>query len=80
MCFRTEIIRLAGEIEQLLASDQCRFGQEGEFVTRKKEILVILSTLYGETSREYRVVQLSSSPVTAVKVLNHIAGRSLCCF
>jgi hypothetical protein len=75
--FRTEIIRLAGEIEQLLASDQDQYFsvEEEEFVTKKEEILYILSTLYGETSREYRVVKLSSSPATAVKVLKHIVGR-----
>lgn len=77
MRFRTEIIRLAAEIEQLLACDQdhYRSGEEKDFFTIKKEILDILSTLYGETSREYRVVKLSSSPTTAVKVLKHIAGR-----
>lgn len=76
MRFRTEIIRLTSEIEQLSATNLYRFGEEEEFVTIKNEILDILRTLYGETSREYRVVKLSSSPATAVKVLKHIAGRT----
>jgi len=73
--FRTEIIRLASEIEQISASDQYRSGEEEKFVKIKRNILDILNTLYGETSREYRVVKLTSSPATAVKVLKHIAGR-----
>ena len=77
MHFRTEIIRLADEIEQLSASDdQYRSGEEEKFFIIKREILNIFSTLYGETSREYRVLKLTSSPATAVKVLKHIADRT----
>ena len=36
----------------------------------------ILNVLYGEKSREFRVVNLTSSPSTVVKVVNHIMRRS----
>jgi hypothetical protein len=47
-----------------------------QFVAVKKDVLVVLENIYGETSREYKVVKQTASPTTIIKVLNHIAERS----
>ncbi len=64
------------EIEKLLKRDQHHIVDEAKFKTLKNEILNILKTLFGEASREYRVVKLTNSPATVVKVMNHIAART----
>ncbi|NBJ14112.1 MAG: hypothetical protein FNP40_00755 [Dehalobacter sp. 4CP] len=47
-----------------------------QFVAVKNDVLLVLKSMYGETSREYKVVKQTSSPATIIKVLNHIAERS----
>jgi len=76
MYFQNEFKTLSNEIEQLLKSDPHPFVGQPKFVTLKKEILAILKTLFGETSREYRVVKLTNSPATVFKVMNHINSRT----
>lgn len=76
MRFRTEQKWLSGEIDRLLGLDLRRSGEDTKFIVIKEEVLDILRISYGETSREFRVVKLTSSPATVVKVLNHIAGRT----
>ena len=75
MHLRNEFNTLYNEIE-LLKRDQHFIVGEGKFKTLKNEILDILKTLFGETSREYRVVKLTNSPATVFKVMNHIASRT----
>ena len=75
MHLQNEFTTLYKEIE-LLKRDQHSIVGEGKLVTLKNEILDILKTLFGETSREYRVVKLTNSPATMFKVMNHIASRT----
>lgn len=76
MRFRNEFKTLYSEIEKLLMCDQHHIVDEAKFITLKNEILDILKTLFGEASREYRVVKLTNSPSTVVKVMNHIVSRT----
>jgi regulator of replication initiation timing len=75
MHLQNEFKTLYNEIE-LLKRDQHYIVGEGKLLTLKNEILDILKTLFGETSREYRVVKLTNSPATMFKVMNHIASRT----
>lgn len=76
MRLRNEFTTLYSEIDKLLKRDQHHIVNQAKFITLKKEILDILKTLFGETSREYRVVKLTDSPATVYKVMNHIAART----
>lgn len=76
MHFWNEFKPLSSEIEKLLKRDQHHIVDKSKFITLKTEILDILKTLFGETSREYRVVKLTNSPATVFKVMNHIAARN----
>ncbi len=76
MHFRNEFKTLYSEIEKLMKRDLHQFVGEAKFETLKKEILDVLKTLFGEASREYRVVKLTNSPATVFKVMNHIAART----
>jgi len=75
MHLQNEFTTLYNEIE-LLKRDQHSIVGERKLITLKNEILDILKTLFGETSREYRVVKLTNSPATMFKVMNHIASRT----
>ncbi|SPF55679.1 conserved hypothetical protein [Candidatus Desulfosporosinus infrequens] len=75
MHLQNEFNTLYNEIELLKRDKHCIVG-EGKFITLKNEILDILKTLFGETSREYRVVKLTNSPATVFKVMYHIASRT----
>ncbi len=71
--FRSELAKLGQEIEQ----PELRGAiDEATFFAAKGKVLDILNVLYGEKSREFRVVKLTSSPATVVKVLNHVMRRS----
>jgi len=74
--FRSELAKLGQEIEQLLAPELRGASDETTFFAAKGKVLDILNVLYGEKSREFRVVKLTSSPATVVKVVNHIIRRS----
>lgn len=74
--FRSELATLSQEIEQLWASELGGASDETTFFATKGKVLAILNVLYGEKSREFRVVKLTNSPATVVKVVNHILGRS----
>lgn len=74
--FHSELTKLGQEIEQLCAPELCGASDEAAFFAAKGKVLTILKVLYGEKSREFRVVKLTSSPATVVKVINHILGRS----
>ncbi|MFA6808569.1 MAG: hypothetical protein WCR27_06210 [Eubacteriales bacterium] len=76
MRFQNEFKTLYSEIEKLLKRDQPHLVDETKFVTLKKQILDIFKSLFGETSREYRVVKLTNSPATVAKVMSHIAART----
>ncbi len=76
MHFWNEFKPLSSEIEKLLKRDQHHIVDKSKFITLKTEILDILKTLFGETSREYRVVKLTNSPATVFKVMKHIAARN----
>ena len=76
MRFLNEFKSLYSEIEKLLKRDQHNIVEEPKFITLKKEVLDILKTMFGEMSREYRVVKITNSPATVFKVMNHIAARS----
>ncbi|MGC7871298.1 hypothetical protein ACPUYX_07160 [Desulfosporosinus sp. SYSU MS00001] len=71
-----ELSQLSHEIDRLwvpelrAASDKLTFG------AIKEKILEILGDLYGKNSREFRVVKLTNSPATVVKVVNHIIERN----
>jgi len=66
MRFWTELRKLAVDIEKLMVCDN----------TIKAEVLDILKVLFGENSREYKVVKQTTSSATIVKVLNHIFDRA----
>lgn len=74
MGYRSELAKIAAEIEKLL-SDRFSSGKEDEFRARKREVLNIMKILFGEASREYRVVKLSALPGTTLKVVNHVLAR-----
>ena len=74
--FRSELSKLGQEIEQLCAPELRGASYEATFFTAKGKVLAILNALYGEKSREFRVVKLTSSPATVVKVINHVMSRS----
>ncbi|ODA39448.1 hypothetical protein [Desulfosporosinus sp. BG] len=74
--FRSELAKLGQEIEQLWAPELRGASDEVTFFATKGKVLDILNVLYGEKSREFRVVKLTSSPATVVKVVNHIIRRS----
>ncbi len=76
MHFQTEFRALYSEIEKLVKRDQSHIVEQAKFVTLKNEILGILKSLFGEASREYRVVKLTDSPATVFKVMSHIAART----
>ncbi|HWQ43301.1 MAG TPA: hypothetical protein VN456_14880 [Desulfosporosinus sp.] len=63
-------------MEQLWAPELRSASDETTFFAAKGKVLDILNVLYGETSREFRVVKLTISPATVVKVINHIMRRS----
>ena len=71
MRFGQEMVKLSGKLEKLAKS-----GEEAALNALKEETLSVLKLLFGETSREYRVVLLTSSPMTIVKVLKHIMNRN----
>lgn len=73
--FLNEFETLHSEIEKLLKPTH-HITDEVKFETLKKEILDILKALFGEASREYRVVKLTHSPATVFKVMNHVAARA----
>ncbi|AET69694.1 hypothetical protein Desor_4261 [Desulfosporosinus orientis DSM 765] len=73
---RSELAALGQEIEQLWAPELRGVSDETTFFAAKGKVLAILNLLYGEKSREFRVVKLTSSPDTVVKVVNHILSRS----
>lgn len=74
--YHSELAKLGQKIEQLWAPELCGASDEATFLAAKDKVLTILNVLYGEKSREFRVVKLTSSPATVVKVINHILGRS----
>lgn len=73
---RTELSQLACEIEQLCVPDQRGANDKVKFSTTKEKSLKLIKRLYGETSREFRVVEITHSPATVVKVINHIIQRT----
>ena len=75
MHFQNEFKTLYNEIEKLMKRNQHYNVGEAKFISLKNEILDILKTLFGEASREYRVVKLTNSPTTVFKVMNHISAR-----
>lgn len=73
----TKVIISGQEIEQLWPPELLRgASDEATFFAAKGKVLDILNVLYGEKSREFRVVKLTCSPGTVVKVVNHIIRRS----
>ena len=74
--FQTELSQLSYEIEELWAPELLGACNEAKFIVPKTKVLNILKVLYGENSREFRVVKLTHSPTTVAKVINHIINRS----
>ncbi|MCB8815246.1 hypothetical protein [Desulfosporosinus shakirovi] len=74
--FHSELSKLGQEIEQLWAPELRGAGDEATFFAAKGKVLDILNVLYSEKSREFRVVKLTNSPSTVVKVVNHVLRRS----
>ncbi|KGK86263.1 hypothetical protein DP73_17365 [Desulfosporosinus sp. HMP52] len=74
--YLTELLQLSHKIEQLCMPDSRIANDEAGFIDTKAKVLGILRVLYGENSREFRVVILTYSPATVVKVVNHIISRS----
>ncbi|EHQ89627.1 hypothetical protein [Desulfosporosinus youngiae] len=70
--FHSELAKLGQEIEQLCAPELRGANNAAAFFAAKGKVLTILNVLYGEKSREFRVVKLTSSPATVVKVVKHI--------
>lgn len=76
MYFCNEFKTLSSEIENLVKRDHHNVVSKAKFKTLKNEILDTLKTLFGEASREYRVVNLTNSPAIVFKVMNHITART----
>ncbi|SDH80067.1 hypothetical protein [Desulfosporosinus hippei] len=74
--YLTELLQLSHEIEQLRIPDSRSASDEAGFIDTKAKVLGILRVLYGEKSREFRVVKLTYSPATVVKVVNYIISSS----
>jgi len=64
--FHSELSKLGHEIEQLWAPKLRGASDEATFFAAKGKVLDILNVLYGEESREFRVVKLTRSPATVV--------------
>lgn len=73
--FRSELSKLGQENKQLWALELRGASDEARFFATKGKVLDILKVLYGEKSREFRVVKLTNSPATVIKVVNHILCR-----
>ncbi|MDQ7095410.1 hypothetical protein REC12_17605 [Desulfosporosinus sp. PR] len=74
--FSTELSQLSREIKHFPFYDLSSTKDEVKFKDSKEKVLSILKEMYGETSREFRVVELTASPATVVKVVDHILGRT----
>jgi len=77
MSFQSDFQILHGEIKKLGKLDQHNISGTKKFSSLKDQILNVLGVSYGETSREYRVVKLTNSPATVLKVMNHISSRKV---
>lgn len=75
MRFWTELKKLTRDFEKLTTNDLSCSDKEVKFINIKNEILDILRKLYGENSREFKVVKQTTSSITITKVINHILGR-----
>lgn len=75
MNYPTAFKTLHGEIKKLGKLDRHNINVEVKFPVLKEQILVVLKGLFGVTSREYRIVKLTNSPATIVKVMDHVANR-----
>ena len=76
MHFQNEFRTLYSEIEKLAKRDHSHIVDQAKFVTLKDDVLNVLKSLFGDSSREYRVVKLTDSPATVFKVMSHIAART----
>jgi hypothetical protein len=76
MYLRKDLKNYSGEIEKLSKRGQHHIGNDAKFLALKDEILNIMKTSFSETSRHYRIVQLTNSPATVLKVMNHIVARA----
>lgn len=76
MSFQSDFQTLHGEIKKFGKLDQHNISGSNKFSTLKEQVLIVLEGLFGETSREFRVVKLTNSPATVLKVMNHIAART----
>jgi len=74
--FRSELATLGQEIDQLWAPELRGASDSATFFAAKGKVLDILNVLFGEKSREFRVVKLTNSPATVVKVINYVIRRS----
>ncbi|AFM39405.1 hypothetical protein Desaci_0333 [Desulfosporosinus acidiphilus SJ4] len=71
-----ELSQLSLEIDRLWVPELCGTSDNVKFSAIKGTALDILGDLYGESSREFRVVKLTNSPATIAKVVNHIIQRN----
>ncbi|SHN88396.1 hypothetical protein [Desulfitobacterium chlororespirans] len=76
MSFQSDFQIFHGEIKKLGKLDQHNINGSKKFSVLRDQILTVLGASFGKTSREYRIVELTKSPVTVLKVMNHIAARS----
>ena len=74
MNVQSELRALSNKAVKLSMSEHSM--SEASFKVVKDEALSLLKQLFGEISREYRVVYWSNSPATIAKVLNHILART----
>lgn len=70
-----ELKKLGMDVEKLAASELHGSAKEAKLAAVKNEIVVILRILFGENSREVKVVKQTSSSATIVKVLKHVDSR-----
>lgn len=71
----SELKKLGADIEKIAACDLHGSAKDAKLATIKNEIVVILRILFGENSREVKVVKQTTSSATIVKVLNHVDNR-----
>ncbi|UWG95438.1 hypothetical protein LPY66_10920 [Dehalobacter sp. DCM] len=71
----TELNKLCSDVEKLAACDLHGVAKENKLTALKNEIAVILRILFGENSREVKVIRQTTSTATIIKVIKHLDSR-----
>lgn len=64
-------------IAEVANAGQHSIKERAKFAALKAEVLNYLKSVFGETSREYSLVNCTKTPSTVYKVMGHIANRTV---